>query len=184
MSSDGRSLWKGKHLEVYSRNTWEFVTRCDAQNVVAIIALTSQGEVVLVEQFRQPLGRNVLELPAGLVGDDPGSEAEAPIAAAQRELKEETGYVATHWTELFTGSTSAGLTDETIVLFLAENATKVGDGGGIDTEDITVHTVPLEAIDDWLEVRQRNGTLLDFKVMAGLYFAQRKRVWSSSKPDV
>lgn len=173
MSDNARVLWKGKHLEVRSRDTWEYVTRPNVQNVVAIVALTSHQEIVLVEQFRKPLGRNVIELPAGLVGDEAGSEDEPPIIAAQRELREETGYVAAQWTELVTGSTSAGLTDETITLFLARNAEQVEDGGGVEQEDIAAHVVPLAEVDAWLEASQRNGMLVDLKVLAGLYFARR-----------
>jgi ADP-ribose pyrophosphatase len=167
------SLWKGKFLEIRQRGTWEYVTRTNARNVVAIVALTANDEIILVEQFRKPLERNVIELPAGLVGDDTGFEDEPPLAAAQRELREETGYVSEDWTELMCGATSAGLTDETTVLFLARNAVNVDRGGGVEHEEIAVHVIPLAEVDAWLQASQRNGRLLDFKILAGLYFALR-----------
>ena len=175
MTEGVASLWKGRFLEVRCRDTWEFVTRPNAHCVVAIVAITQKDELLLVEQFRRPLGKSVLELPAGLAGDDPGSQGEAPLLAAQRELLEETGYVSQHWTELMTGPTSAGLTDEIIFLFMAEKAVQAGAGGGVDSENITVHRVPLASAEKWLDDQARQGAVLDLKILAGLQFAQRKQ---------
>lgn len=175
MNSHSETLCTGRFLELRCRDTWEYVTRPNAHCVVAIVAITTDDHLLLVEQYRTPLGKSVLELPAGLVGDDPGSNGESPLLAAKRELLEETGYASENWTELMTGPTSAGLTDEIIVLFLAEKAFKAGVGGGVDSENILVHAIPLSSAETWLENQISRGAVLDLKIIAGLQFAQRKR---------
>ena len=164
------TLWAGRHLSMVARGTWEFATRNTRRPAVGIVALTDESRVVLVEQFRPPAGANVIELPAGLAGDVAGAEHEPLLAAAQRELLEETGYSAARWTELTSGYSSPGLTDEQIVLFLAEGLTKVAAGGGDASESIALHEVPLAEIDAWLASRRQP---IDLKLYAGLYAAQQ-----------
>ncbi len=166
-------LHKGKHLSLVATGTWEFATRNTSRPAVGIVAITDDGNVVLVEQFRPPVGRTVVELPAGLCGDIAGSENEPLVVAAQRELFEETGYVAIRWTELGVGYSSPGLTDEAIVLFLAEGLQKTGEGGGDDSENITLYEVPLDRVIEWLNDR---GAAADLKLLAGLYAAERHLV--------
>ncbi|HZN35939.1 MAG TPA: NUDIX hydrolase, partial [Pirellulaceae bacterium] len=125
-----RPLWAGRHVSVLARGKWEFVTRNTRRPAVGIVAITGERRIVLVEQFRPPVNARVIELPAGLAGDQAGAEQEPLLAAAQRELLEETGYRAARWTELAGGYSSPGLTDELVVLFLAEGLTKVAPGGG------------------------------------------------------
>lgn len=164
-----KALWQGRHLSVMSRGGWEYAVRNTRRPAVGIVAVTSDRRVVLVEQYRPPLARPVIELPAGLVGDMAGAEHEALLAAAQRELLEETGYTAACWTELASGYSSPGLTDESIVLFLAEELTKTSAGGGDGSESISVHEVPLSGVLSWLNA---NGHAVDMKLLAGLYAAQ------------
>ena len=84
-------VWQGKYVTAKRRGRWEYVDR--ARNIrAAVILATIDGDVLLVEQYRVPLGRSCLELPAGLIGDD--VEGEDDLVAAGRELKEETGYRA------------------------------------------------------------------------------------------
>lgn len=161
--------WQGKHLSIALRDRWEYATRNTRRPAVGIVAVTADRRVVLVEQFRPPVNRTVIELPAGLSGDIACEENESLLAAAQRELLEETGYRATKWTELVRGYSSPGLTDEQIVLFLAEGLTKVGDGGGDESESITIHEVPLDEVIQWLAENNREA---DLKLMAALYAAQ------------
>lgn len=162
-------LWKGRHLSILARGKWEYAARNTSRPAVGIVAITGDRRVVLVEQFRPPVNASVIELPAGLAGDQPGAEHEPLVVAAQRELLEETGYQAKRWTELATGCSSPGLTDEQIVLFLAEGLTKVAPGGGDASEAITIHEVPLGTADQWLAAR---GSLVDLKLYAGLFAAQ------------
>ena len=161
-------LHRGSHLSLVARGHWEFATRNLQSPAVGIVAITDDGNIVLVEQFRPPVGRTVIELPAGLAGDLPGEEDEALLEAAKRELLEETGYTARQWTELSGGYSSPGLTDESIVLFLAEGLQKQGAGGGDGSEQITVHEVAFPQVAQWL---QRNNAVADLKLFAGLYSA-------------
>ena len=164
-----KTVWVGHHLSMASRGGWEYVTRHTNKPAVGIVAITDDRRVVLVEQFRPPVDRRVIELPAGLSGDVVGSEHESLLEAAKRELIEETGYGATRWTELVHGYSSPGLTDESIALFLAEGLAKVGAGGGDDSEDITIHEVPLAQVFSWLD---QQGCPADLKLLAGLYAAE------------
>ena len=163
-----RPLWAGRHVSVLARGKWEFVTRNTRRPAVGIVAITGERRIVLVEQFRPPVNARVIELPAGLAGDQAGAEQEPLLAAAQRELLEETGYRAARWTELAGGYSSPGLTDELVVLFLAEGLTKVAPGGGDASEQITIHEVPLDGIAQWLAGQRKP---VDLKLYAGLFAA-------------
>ena len=131
------------------------------------------GRLLLVEQWREAVGANVLELPAGLAGDA-GSPAREPLEeAARRELVEETGWNAEAMERLTPGPPSAGVTSEIVTLFRARGLSKEGPGGGVEGEAITVHEVPLASVEAFLHERAAGGTLVDPKVWAGLWFARR-----------
>ncbi len=177
MIGDGQdqALYSGRYLQVRSRDGWEYATRPNATGVVAIVALHDDGRVVLIEQTRPAVGGRVVELPAGLAGD--GDVGESMLAAAKRELLEETGYEATAWVELFTGLSSAGLTDEAVTYFLATGLNKTGAGGGVDGEAIDVHEVAVDRLIEWIAERARAGVHVDAKLFSGIYAAieyQRK----------
>ncbi len=164
--ADGsRLLWAGQHLEVRAAGTWEYVTRRIRRPAVAIVAITDRNEMVLIEQLRPPIGEPVIEIPAGLVGDLAGHSDEPLLVAARRELLEETGYEASHWTRLTEGCSSPGLTDESVVLYLARGLQKVAAGGGDESESIETHLVPVVEVLTW--IRQR-GAPIDLKVLAAL----------------
>ncbi len=171
MNDDSSVLWDGRFLQVRAQGTWEYVTRSNAHSVVGILAITKEHELVLIEQYRRPTRCRVLEMPAGLAGDDPGSQGEDSIYAAKRELLEETGYVSDKWTYLMAGPSSAGLTDELVELFLAQDAVKEGTGGGTEHEDIQTHLVPLKDVRDFIGQHIAKGCIVDFKILAGLYLA-------------
>ena len=165
-------ITQGKHLRFVRRGTWEYVERIKVSGIVGIVAVTAAGNLLLVEQFRPPLQNAVIELPAGLAGDVAGSENEALSSAAARELMEETGYQAAEFTFLTEGAASAGVTNEIITLYRASGLKKVQSGGGDGTENIQIHEVPLDGIHEWLNLRRREGKVVDLKIYAGLFFAR------------
>ncbi len=165
-----KSLHQGRFLAMFERGGWEYVDRVGATGVVVILAVTDEDELVLVEQHRVPVGASVIELPAGLAGDLPDSRNEDFREAARRELLEETGYEAETIEFLCEGPPSAGLTSEIQTLLRATGLRKTGPGGGDETEDITVHTIALNVLDDWLGEAAQRGCLIDPKIYAGLYF--------------
>jgi len=164
-------LYQGKYLRLVRQGTWEYSERVGASGIVALVPLTDQGELVLVEQYRVPLGARVIEIPAGLVGDKAGQEAESLELGAARELEEETGFRAGRLTPLMVGPSSAGSSNSVITFFLATDLVRTGPGGGDEHEDITVHVVPLAGMQAWLQAQLQAGKVLDPKIYAALYFA-------------
>lgn len=174
-NNDVETVYEGRFLHLAKRGRWEYATRTKATGVVAVVALHDDGRVVLVEQYRPPANGPVIELPAGLAGDI--DVQESFLLAAQRELQEETGYVAAKWTRLFTALSSAGLTDEAVTYFLATGLRRTGPGGGGEGESIKIHEVALKGLMAWIDQRTQEGIQLDAKLLAGVYAAlecQRK----------
>jgi len=163
-------LGAGRFLRLVNAAGWEFVERVRATGVVAVVAVTAEKELILTEQFRPAVAGPVIDLPAGLAGDGPGSEE--LVTAARRELIEETGYDARRLALLAHAPTSPGLTTEVVSFFRATGLKKVGGGGGIEGEKIVVHAVKLQRADAWLRRRSRAGIQIDCKVFAGLHFAR------------
>lgn len=162
------TLHAGRFLEMVQQDRWEFVRRSNASAVVGIIATTPAQELLLVEQFRIPVGSSVIELPAGLVGDEQADED--LTTAAARELAEETGWEPEACRVVARGPSSAGLTSEVTTLVLASGLRRVGDGGGVAGENITVHRIPVAQVPGWLAERARAGTLIDHKIYAALWW--------------
>lgn len=104
---------------------------------VCILCLVEDGRAVLVEQYRHGIGRSSVELPAGAV--DKGEE---PLKAAQRELREETGYEAAEWHLLGRCAPNPGKQSSYAHLFVARGATRAGEQRLDSTEDIRVRLVP------------------------------------------
>lgn len=165
MSDEARIAWSGKWIQAVVDGRWEYVKRTRDVGAAVILALTDAREVVLVEQFRVPLGRRCLELPAGLVGDE--TPGEAASASAARELEEETGFRAAHWEELGEFHASPGMSAEGFRLFRATGLTRVGPGGGVDAhEEIAVHVVPLDEVAGFVAARRARGVAIDVKLLA------------------
>ena len=160
--------WHGKWVIAKQRGRWEYVGR--ARNIRAAVILPLDGppearEVVLVEQYRVPVGGRCLELPAGLIGDDAGGEGEAAMDAAKRELEEETGYVAREWADLGEYWSSPGLVSESFTLLRAYGLKKVGAGGGDADENIVVHRVKVADLNDFVSARRAEGTAIDIRLL-------------------
>jgi len=172
LDSDTRLIADGKHIRLVARGKWEFVERKKVSGIVGIVAVTDENKMILIEQYRAPVNRRVIEIPAGLAGDIVGSEDEALEIAAQRELLEETGFEAKTMTRLVDGVSSAGITSEVITLFRATGLTRTGKGGGDGSEDIEVHEIPVDQVHQWVQDREKSGAIVDFKVYAGLFFVK------------
>ena len=171
-------MCQGKFLALRRDGRWEYAERVRGGGGAAIVALTAAGEIVLVEQFRHPVGGRTIELPAGIVGDDVAGEA--PETTALRELEEETGFRASSAELLMSGPTAPGLTSEPTHMVLALGLERVGPGGGVDGEDIATHVVPLAEAPDWLVARAADGLAVEPKVYAGLFFAGRVAAGAAS----
>lgn len=170
---DELTIGEGRFLRLASIGGWEYAERLGATGVVAVLALTPQDELILTQQYRPPVRGSVIDLPAGLAGDACGAHYEAFSTAARRELEEETGFTTASLRLLARLPTSPGLTSETVNLFLAEDVSRIGPGGGDDSEAITVHLVPRRRIASWLDEQTASGLFVDPKVYAALWWADR-----------
>jgi ADP-ribose pyrophosphatase len=168
------TLYTGQFLALIKEGHWEYVDRVNATGSVLILAVTADEKILLVEQYRIPVHARTIELPAGIIGDEPGSSNESRGVAARRELLEETGFAAGHMEEITTGAACSGLTSERTTLFRASGLSRTGKGGGVEHEEIIVHEVPLVEATAWLKKKAESGVLIDPKVYAGLFFATQK----------
>jgi len=157
-------VWQGKYITTKTRGRWEYVGR--SRNIrAAVILAIEDGYALLVEQYRIPLGRNCLELPAGLIGDDDSHDGEDDLSAAARELEEETGYRAGRLEIVGNFYSSPGMVSESFTLVRASDLDKAGPGGGTDSENITVHRVPLAAIDEFITRKREEGCGIDVRLL-------------------
>jgi ADP-ribose pyrophosphatase len=155
-------MWAGRFITAKKRGRWEYVGRAQGIGAAVIVAI-DDGHVLLVEQYRVPLGSPCIELPAGLVGDDMAGEAAA--VAATRELEEETGYRAATMTSLGEYHSSPGMVSESFTLFRAGGLARVAEGGGVEGEDILVHRVALAALPDFVAGQRAAGKAVDVKLL-------------------
>lgn len=154
-------------------------TVIDAPDWINVVALTSDDEAVLVRQFRFGTWSNTLEIPGGMV--DPG---EAPDVAAARELEEETGYRAERMIDLGRFHASPGMSSEGFTLVRAEGLTRVGEGGGVEGEEIIVHRVPLGEIAGFVARKRAQGVAMDVKLLLLLGSGMLAEQFVSQAPQV
>ncbi len=155
-------MWAGRYIVAKRRGPWEYVGR--ARNIgAAVILAIEDGHVLLVEQWRVPLQRQCLELPAGLVGDE--TEGEDIVTSAARELEEETGWRPDRIDVIGEFASSPGMVSETFMLVRAHGLTKVHDGGGVEGENIVVHRVPVGDIARFVADKRADGCLIDVKIL-------------------
>lgn len=162
--------YQGKFLRVVKRNNWEFVERTNNTGIVGIIPITDDDKIVLVEQYREPFKKKVIEIPAGLIGD---TDIEESIeTAAQRELFEETGYYAHKLKIVGTFPISPGISNEQFTYVVATKLEKRGEGGGDSTEKIEIFELPIPIATSHLIAMAKAGkVLVDAKLFASLIFA-------------
>jgi ADP-ribose pyrophosphatase len=155
-------VWQGKFITAKRKGQWEYVGRARGIKAAVILAV-EDGHVLLVEQYRVPLGKNCIELPAGLIGDE--TAGEDPLQAAGRELEEETGYRAAKLESLGEYYSSPGMVSESFTLVKASGLTKIGEGGGVEGEDIVVHRIALAGLDEFLAAKRSEGCGIDVRIL-------------------
>jgi ADP-ribose pyrophosphatase len=155
-------MWQGKFVTAKRQGKWEYVSRARGIKAAVILAV-EDGHVLLVEQFRVPLGKNCIELPAGLIGDE--TVGEGTLEAAGRELEEETGYRAAHLKSLGEYYSSPGMISESFTLVRASGLTKVSDGGGVEGEGITPHRVAIDQLADFIATKRAEGCAIDVRLL-------------------
>jgi ADP-ribose pyrophosphatase len=176
---DGKVMYDGNFITVCKDNvllpdgstsTREYITHPGA---VAVLALLDNGKLVMERQYRYPLHREFIELPAGKIDDD-----EDILLCAQRELLEETGYVAREWIHLTTAWPCIGYADECMEYFLARGLTHEGSRLD-DGEFLEVFELSLEDALEWV----RAGKISDSKTIVGLFWLDKvlNGAWSAPK---
>ena len=170
MDMNAKILHEGKFLRLMAKDGWEYIQRTNCDGIAVIVALTRDRRLLLVQQYRLPVGADVLELPAGLIDDGMGPLGESGLEAARRELLEETGYASDNWRLVFQGPGGAGASSDILKFYLALDAEKRREPGGDPSENITVHAVPVESVPSWIAGQQAQGRPADPKIYAGLYF--------------
>ena len=164
-------LGEGKYLQlVKADGKWEYVrkTHKDAVAIIAIAGPLHDRYALFVEEYRHPLKQKVISLPAGIVGDI--DTEESLEECAKKELLEETGYKCGHIHKWFDAPTSPGMTDEWVHMFSATNCVKVSDGGGDETENITVHEVPIGEVENWFDKKISEGFAIPMYTYAGWFY--------------
>jgi ADP-ribose pyrophosphatase len=159
-------MWAGRFITAKKRGKWEYVGRARGIHAAVILAIDEAEDgrhVLLVDQYRVPLGRRCIELPAGLVGDQ--EEGEDSSLAAARELEEETGFRPDRLETLGEFYSSPGMVSESFTLFRAHGLVKTGEGGGVEDEDIQVHRVLIDTLSDQIATWRAEGYAMDVKLL-------------------
>ena len=159
-------MWAGRFITAKTRGKWEYVTRSRGIRAAVILAVDEADHVLLVEQFRVPLGKPCLELPAGLIGDHDDVVGEDATLAAARELEEETGYRAARIDVVGEFYSSPGMVSESFTLVRASGLEQVGPGGGTDNENIVPHRVALADLNRFLAGKRAQGVAIDVRILA------------------
>lgn len=172
------TLWEGRFLRVVSIEfhnghgktfLWEAIERKDIDGIVAVVPVTRDDKIIVLRQFRPPLGRYVIEFPAGL-----NDRGETPQDVARRELLEETGYVPDRVDFLIEAPLSSGASTERMDVFIARGCKKVAAQDLEEVELIEVLEIPVkDFLRTFLSLRT-SDTILDPKVPGLIEIARIK----------
>ena len=156
-----KEIYKGRIIDLYleevklpngNTSTREIVRHPGA---VAVVAITPENKILMVEQYRKPLGRTIVEIPAGKL-----EKGEEPVTTAKRELEEETGYTCSNLKPLISFYTSPGFADELVHLFIAENLETLTEAAELDEDEfVEVLEVTLEEAQEMIQ----NNRIFDAK---------------------
>ncbi|MEH7354063.1 NUDIX hydrolase [Neobacillus drentensis] len=131
---------------------------------VAILAITNDNKVVMVEQYRKALERTIVEIPAGKL-----EKGEEPAVCARRELEEETGYECEHLELLTSFYTSPGFADEIIHVFLAKGLTKKENAAALDEDEfVNLEELTLEEVEQYVKEQK----IYDAKTIFAVQYLQ------------
>lgn len=159
LNEPAKCEWEGKYIRIMTRGSWEYVERRGGVSAVVILA-EYEGKVILIQQSRVPLGgRQSLEMPAGLVGDEDDKGVEE---TAVKELEEETGFTADHIERLGEFFASPGMLSEGFDLVRAHG---VRPCGGPVEEGIETHLVERERIGEFVAAKRAEGVAIDTKLL-------------------
>jgi len=147
---------------------WESFERVNCKGIVVIVPVTDDAEFLLTRQFRPPVGKYVIEFPAGL--NDKGDTLKG---AAERELLEETGYTAKEMICLAEGPMSPGASGEILTAYLAKGLEFKGVGEKDEAEDIEVIKAPVNRLDSILSELRSKGNLIDLKIYGLIALAKK-----------
>lgn len=136
---------------------------------VAILAVLDDGRILLERQYRYPIAQAVIEIPAGKL-----NAGEDPLLCAQRELQEETGYTAKHWSKIRRIHPVISYSTEFIDIYLAEGLSP-GPARLDEEEFLDVFAAPLEELLHWVGT----GKITDVKTIISTYWLERRRSRSS-----
>ncbi|UQZ46560.1 ADP-ribose pyrophosphatase [Bacillus sp. PK3-037] len=140
---------------------------------VAVLAVTDEGKIIMVKQFRKPLERTIIEIPAGKL-----EKGEEPEYTALRELEEETGYTAKKLTKITAFYTSPGFADEIVHVFLAEELSVLEEKRELDEDEfVEVMEVTLEEALKLVESRE----VYDAKTAYAIQYLQLKEALQAQK---
>lgn len=181
-----RTVWQGayiKSVEITYKDRrgalhkWEAVERVGVDGIVVCVPFTIYGDVLLVRQYRPAVDAYAVELPAGLV-----EKGEAVLAAARREVIEETGHVGEHYKELAYGIMSTGITNDVWHVVLADRlkpaTADILEAHPPDaTEDIEVLTLPIAGLSEGLGAFRQRGDMVDLRIegLVSMALSQRSR---------
>jgi ADP-ribose pyrophosphatase len=166
---DTAVMYEGNFIQVHKDNvrlpdggtsSREYLTHPGA---VAVLAILDNGSLVMERQFRYAPQREFIELPAGKI-----DHGEDTLITAQRELLEETGYIANEWTHLTTAWPCIGYADERMEYFLARGLTHQGRNLD-DGEFLEVFELPLPEAIEWIRI----GKINDSKTIVGLFWLEK-----------